>query len=187
MPTIAQERFISWAKRQSPNVWHAATGNLNWDEAMPIIDWIVSQPACDRATAQRIFFLCNPDWWLQYPDRKAVEDWQIEGFDLCSALVQRWNSGFYSNTHIQSDPDVANAWSIYCSTEDEDRTNGLPWIVDRNMGDVLNGSVVENMKLSSSHEVRALFDDLGAWTEFSSPAEEAEYRAWRSANGFDVG
>ena len=59
--------MIAWLDRQLPDVWHEVATHLSWDSAVPVLDWIVSQPRCDKATAA-----------LMRARRVIFEKWDIE-------------------------------------------------------------------------------------------------------------
>jgi hypothetical protein len=87
--------MVTWLQQRSPDVWHSVAEHLNWDFAEDVIEWIVSQPQCDLATAALVFWKAGPDHWCQFPNANAVPDFQVDNFNFCKSLVDRANSGFY--------------------------------------------------------------------------------------------
>jgi hypothetical protein len=96
-----QSAMIAWLQQRSPDVWHAVAGYLNWDSAEDVIEWIISQPQCDLATAALLFWKGAPDYWLQFPNVEAVCDFQVHGFNFCKNLAGRANSGFYTRRELE--------------------------------------------------------------------------------------
>ena len=55
------QRMIAWLKQRGPDDWHFVGSNLNWDTSMEVIQWILDQKDCDKATAAMMFWLSSPD------------------------------------------------------------------------------------------------------------------------------
>ncbi len=92
------QAMIDWLARQSPDVWHEVASNLNWDNSIRVLDWIVSQPACDRGTAARIFWYANP---LYYMRALATGEWRdADGLNLVTKILRNWKSGFYQSSAL---------------------------------------------------------------------------------------
>lgn len=90
--------MIDWLRGQSPDVWHDAASNLNWDNAERVLDWVVSQPNCDKATAARIFWAANP---LYYMRALATAEWRSEQhLRLVTKIIRNWKSGFYKRADL---------------------------------------------------------------------------------------
>lgn len=49
--------IVEWLADQRPEVWHAIARYWNWDNGIEPLEWIASQPECDRGTAQDIFWV----------------------------------------------------------------------------------------------------------------------------------
>lgn len=53
----ANAAMAEWLARQSQDVWVLLVGSLNWDNSLPVMHWMIEQPACERAVAATIFWL----------------------------------------------------------------------------------------------------------------------------------
>lgn len=90
--------MIAWLDRQLPDVWHEAATHLNWDTAIPVLDWIVSQPRCDKATAALILWRANPLYVMRL---LATGDWRGEqGLHLVAKIVRNWKAGYYTRCEL---------------------------------------------------------------------------------------
>lgn len=59
------QRQMAFLAVRSPDDWHRYADNLNWDDRLDGLYWIVSQPDCDKATAVMTFWKGEPtgyDW-----------------------------------------------------------------------------------------------------------------------------
>ncbi len=92
--------MISWLQQRSPDAWHVVAGKLNWDCSHDVLEWIVSQPQCDLATAALLFWMGEPDGWLKYPNVDAVPRIHLDNFNLIRKLAEGANSGFYTRREL---------------------------------------------------------------------------------------
>jgi hypothetical protein len=104
--------MIGWLADKDPDVWFATTPLLNWDNAVPVLKWIVSQPQCDKANAAAIFWSADPGY---YAGRLAAgEKPSGDGWSLIQTIIKNWNSGFYVRSGLQwPDADGRAAMSSY--------------------------------------------------------------------------
>lgn len=82
--------IIDWLSRQGPAEWHGYVERHQWDgESTAPLKWIVAQPDCDAATALTIFWMAEPDYYLdgEHDDNPEAQlllaiaaRWQGEGF-----------------------------------------------------------------------------------------------------------
>ncbi len=92
--------MISWLQQRSPDVWHIVANRLNWDCSLGVLEWIVTQPQCDLATAALLFWKGEPDDWLKYPSVSVVPPIHLENFNFIKRLADRANSGLYKRREI---------------------------------------------------------------------------------------
>ncbi len=90
--------LIRWLADKSPDVWFATTRRLNWDNAIPVLQWIVSQPNCDKANAAMIFWLSEPAYYGERLARGEVP--RGDGWSLVNAILTNWRSGFYQRAEL---------------------------------------------------------------------------------------
>src|SRR5262245_15388817 len=109
---LAVPRMIDWLRSRGPDDWHFVGSKLNWDCSMGVIDWILDQRTCDKATAAMMFWGSSPAYYLEFPSREAVAasaSVNLDGFDFAKKLVERWNSGFYTRSSIAFTPEPPDA------------------------------------------------------------------------------
>jgi hypothetical protein len=159
------QRMIAWLKQRGPDDWHFVGSNLNWDTSMEVIQWILDQKDCDKATAAMMFWLSSPDYFLAFPNREALAadryaSVNIGNFDFTRKLVDRWNSGFYTRSNIAYAP-LSHVVENYRRTEAQYAANGLPWTVGDDIGAVRRGvdvlSDAEYRKRYSDELARLLY------------------------------
>ncbi len=110
-PATREYWIIDWLKRHGPAEWHGYVERHHWDgENTAPLEWIVSQPDCDAATALTIFWMAEPDYYLDGEhDHDPVAQlllaiaarWQGEGFprqrfafdDGFPEILERINAG----------------------------------------------------------------------------------------------
>jgi hypothetical protein len=57
--------FLAWLHENGPDEWHRWTLSWNWDHGTELIEWIVSQPNCDKGTALSAYYLAQPDFFTR--------------------------------------------------------------------------------------------------------------------------
>ena len=88
----SRQDMIDWLSDKTPDIWFDVTQSLNWDNSERVLDWIVSQPMCDRANAAWVFWRCEPSYYAGNPERATITS---DGFDLMRKILRNWKSGFY--------------------------------------------------------------------------------------------
>ena len=92
----------------TPDDWHRAIIDLNWDYGTAPFLWIARQQRCEKATALTIFYLAGPGDMLQYGnDREKVPGWRREVFDLVAEVRARFCDGFYKTETIAFDVNLS--------------------------------------------------------------------------------
>lgn len=98
------QAMIDWLKDISPDVWFDVSQSLNWDNSMPVLDWIVSQPQCDKANAALVFWGCDPFYYMRTPGSET-DHISAEGFALLDKVLRNWRSGFYQRAELALEDD----------------------------------------------------------------------------------
>jgi hypothetical protein len=97
------ETLLEQIKQMRPDDWHEIVLNWNWDHGVTELEWITSQPTCDRATAVYAYGIGEPariaTRW-QKPTYEAGR-WDYGGF--VRAVAARLEGGFYINAEIGLD------------------------------------------------------------------------------------
>jgi hypothetical protein len=87
-------QMIEWLADQDADVRHAMAARLNWDSAVPVLRWIVSQTDCDAGTAASILWLGS----VEYYASKLLAGERIlpsEVWDLVQEVLRRFREGAY--------------------------------------------------------------------------------------------
>lgn len=92
------QAMIDWLADKDPDVWFEVSHHLNWDSSERVLDWIVSQPQCDKANAALIFWGANPLWYL--PRIGTPEHRDYGGFTLIEKILKNWKAGFYTSAEL---------------------------------------------------------------------------------------
>jgi hypothetical protein len=119
--------MISWLKDKDPDVWFAITPMLNWDNAVPVLKWIVSQPHCDRANAAMIFWFAGPGFHAV--ELAKGEQPQFESWTLIETILRNWKAGLYQRSELAW-PDKDGQASLASYERDVSGTPGARQALD---------------------------------------------------------
>jgi Domain of unknown function (DUF4274) len=91
------DTLLDLIRQMAPDDWHEMVLRWNWEHGAAPLDWITSQPDCDRATA--IVALCrgNPGYVATHRGARGG----AAGFVL--ALASRLENGFYMKADLSLD------------------------------------------------------------------------------------
>jgi Domain of unknown function (DUF4274) len=93
--------YAKWLKQASPEERHMAACCWNWNFGLAPILWIIRQPDCDIATALKVYFACDPAYFLKFNgERNQVVSVNMESFDLLIELKSRLELGYYKRSNI---------------------------------------------------------------------------------------
>ncbi|WP_170385399.1 DUF4274 domain-containing protein [Ruegeria atlantica] len=91
--------FLGWMEEfRDPDFWPVFVKGINHDldATLPIIEWIVRQPDCDRATAAMIFVTFGGDSIVG----KNKGDLRAEEERICAYICDRLNDGGYARQEL---------------------------------------------------------------------------------------
>ncbi len=91
--------MADWLRGQSQNVWLAATADINWGFAVPLLQWVIAQPQCDLGVAAQIFWLGNPSEVADPRDTWRDDDGD-ENHDLVRAIARNAAAGQYRDCRL---------------------------------------------------------------------------------------
>jgi Domain of unknown function (DUF4274) len=122
---LLRQWMYNYLSRQNPETWYWYARSWNWNNGTWLLNWIVQQENCNRATAQLIFWLGDPEQFLPLKERQNAltlvmlghntalntapygpEDWNksIEGnrevYELLSLILHNWKNGKYGSRSI---------------------------------------------------------------------------------------
>ena len=86
-----------------PRLWYRVAKEWNWDNGTWALEWIVSQESCTRATAQAVFWKCEPEWFLPTSGKTELEKSiksNKETFNLANLILRNWIAGFYKKSKV---------------------------------------------------------------------------------------
>jgi hypothetical protein len=160
------DAMIRWLAGQSPEARHFAALYLNWDYAMPCLEWLLAREDCDLATPVAFFWLANPEEFLQYPSRDSVIQAQgdVATFDLLNGVVTREAHGFYPRRQISRNPAAFGRPDLYDSQAARCSIENLPWTLPTVFRDTFKGIEVDDSAGRARYltgELRTLLKALG--------------------------
>jgi hypothetical protein len=100
---MQKTKVLEYYAQGGPRLWYRVAKEWNWDNGTWALEWIVSQETCTRATAQAIFWKCEPVWFLPTKGASDLEKRvgvNKETFDLANKIVRNWNAGFYKKSKV---------------------------------------------------------------------------------------
>jgi hypothetical protein len=97
---------IPWLENASPDDWHRAVLDFNWDWEIDPLFWIARQPECDKATALTMFWLGQPAFYLILAVENGGSDAnQDPVWDMLKFFARRINANGYVRSKIAYDVD----------------------------------------------------------------------------------
>lgn len=91
----------TWLKDKDPDVWFVVSDYLNWDNSRPLIQWIVSQPQCDKANVAKIFWGAEPGVFAcQIAEGNGPPEWAADSWKLIETILGNWRKGFYTRAEL---------------------------------------------------------------------------------------
>jgi hypothetical protein len=99
---------IAWLEAADPDDWHRFVLDFQWAESFDTLYWIVRQDRCDAATAQMLFWLCQPACFIEEDDGSGDDpdpytDWNKE---IVVHIARRFASGGYPRSELAHVPDT---------------------------------------------------------------------------------
>lgn len=92
---------IAWLETASPDDWHRAVLDFNWDWDIDPLFWIARQPQCDKATALTMFWMGQPAYHLILVEENGgVDDSRDPTWAMMKFIAQRINARSYTRSKI---------------------------------------------------------------------------------------
>lgn len=117
------DELLAWLPEQrDPDLWHLLVDGLNYDHesAWKVVEWIVQQPECDRATAALALIRISADVYMSYETIDACSDWDRTGWSIARIVSDRSNRGDYIQQNL----------NLSCVGEDNDQS-GMQDMLER--------------------------------------------------------
>lgn len=164
--------LISWLGGKSPDVWHFVARKINWSGGLRVLDWIVSQPECDKATAAYVFWFTEPEYQLSVM-RGAGYKFNI--YALFEKVLANWQSGFYRRQEIALSQDEIGLRVLGLETALANLPAGArPFVLPRDLCGPFRGrepDIPYDLRVEHNAELRRLLNALGG--NFYSAEDEA--------------
>ncbi len=159
-------RMIRWPEGKTPDTWHDVTQLLNWDFAEAVLDWVVMQPECDKATAAYLFWLSDPDWFattLGRDDKFALDARRL--FDM---ILDRWKAGAFTRAELSWDDWIGTSAASHLAMVAEQDERRDPLGIPQDLFQPVKGhdpDVPRELRTEANAELRDLLRDLGTICE----------------------
>lgn len=160
IPAGQTDRIIAWLEQQTPDTWHKVVMNWNYDHGDAVLSWILTQPACDKGTAARVF--------------------RIEGLGHWLAEVLADPAKADDTTHVCRI--VLDNWHRYSAGELSPGAEEVPDWLQKRLAENAGADIVANTPL---HAVLAYKGTRDAVSEFASEDGKivVDFDHWAKANG----
>ena len=106
---LCDATVLEYAASATPRIWHQMVMDWNWDSGLYFFQWLLNNPATDRATALMLYWMGGPRWFKQVANRTeahATKDPYIslKFFDFSEELEAKYAAGYFTNSHFAYDP-----------------------------------------------------------------------------------
>lgn len=162
------QAMIDWLADKNPDVWFDVTRHLNWDSSSRVLDWIVSQPQCDRANAAAVFWGCDPLYYVKaYGSDTAAT---AGGLALLERVLRNWKIGFYRRAELAWDEDWRERYRRVVAARPGHRD---PFAIPKDLLGPIPGRAPEipaELRANNNAELKQLLWNLG--TDVQSGAHD---------------
>ncbi|MDQ8209671.1 DUF4274 domain-containing protein [Coraliomargarita sp. SDUM461003] len=84
---------------------HAFAENYNWDGGIEELEWVISNPLCDKATALMIYGLGSPSYYYRKEEKgKEFQEYEIADWAFLKSIERRISNGEFKEGKIAYDP-----------------------------------------------------------------------------------
>lgn len=97
---------LEYAATTTPRIWHQMAMDWNWDSGLYFFQWLLNNPATDRATALMVYWMGGPRWYKQaanHTEAKALHI-SLKSFDFIEELEAKYLAGYFTNSQFAYDP-----------------------------------------------------------------------------------
>jgi Domain of unknown function (DUF4274) len=121
--------MIRWLDGKNPEQRHFVAMHSNWDYAELTLDWLVTRPDCDLATAVELYWLAQPTEFIKYATKADLMkhasyfEWT---HDFAGGIIRRYHEGFYTRSAIAFSKHYAVDW-LLDEIEKNLQGNQLAW------------------------------------------------------------
>lgn len=95
------DQVIEWLEKRGsdPDFWHETALTWHWESGLDVLHWIIRQPTCEMATASWILIEALSGGDL-HPTAADYVTSDLEFFDMCKDIAERWRAGFYTSNRL---------------------------------------------------------------------------------------
>jgi hypothetical protein len=112
---------------------HYALSCYNWDDGIEFPRALIYHPDCDRGTALLLFWRFSPDSYTHYQreDPESADSAAREKFTLLVRLMEKYESGFYTEESICFDPADDFGYNWPSELKEKERKWEIPQVMMR--------------------------------------------------------
>lgn len=123
---IVGEARLDLIKQMGPDDWHEVLLTWNWGYGISELEWITSQPECDRATAVHALHLSNVDEAAKHAQKYPSGS---DGWDFAWRLACRLQDGFYAKAELKVVGSMRELASFQRAFGEARAVGRYPWMV----------------------------------------------------------
>lgn len=95
-----------WLENAEPSQWHSLAQDWEWENGIKGLQWIISNPKCDKATALLIYWAADPNFYYQF---NGIENLQPSNnnrqiFDFLLDIEAKYTTNYYTINNWNYDP-----------------------------------------------------------------------------------
>jgi hypothetical protein len=87
--------LVEWLADKDEDVWFDCVDHINWDDGIPVLLWMVSQPKCTQQLATRIFWMADPSHIAEQELEGQNPSFEPERTQIIQAVIQSSKNGLY--------------------------------------------------------------------------------------------
>jgi hypothetical protein len=123
---VKGETTLDIVMQLTPDDWHEIALHWNWDQGVEVLNWITSQPTCDRATAMIILTRAN---LAQVAEQSAAGPPTENEWRFCWNLAQRVRAGAFTKTGLAFGVSPGEVKGMKATLAQARATGREPWLL----------------------------------------------------------
>ena len=72
----------------------------NWDDGAEVLNYIANSDKCDAGTAVMIFWMAEPDFYMQYKRKQDADEWAQDVWQLLQNVIVRFKTIGYASARL---------------------------------------------------------------------------------------
>jgi hypothetical protein len=94
--------FKLFEKLNSTDQYYLAE-NYNWDDGVEILKWIIESSKCDKGTASLIFWMSEPDYYIEKSENE-IPDYEKDTYLMLRRIVEKFNHNEFKKSCLKYNP-----------------------------------------------------------------------------------